>query len=188
VSDRSIIFGTRSVAQVLAGTKTQARRYMPGLGRYLQLTVAPGSDMVTTALEYPNGVKPGDRMWVKEVWRAAELAGQRLICFVDGTCIELADDEHADSRWSGLGVDGPIGGWREPMWMPRWASRLEIHVQEIRVHRLQDIPHADLAAEGASSRAEFAQRWDAASSVPWVANPWIWAVTFERVERVERVG
>jgi hypothetical protein len=67
------------------------------------------------------------------------------------------------------------------MWMPRWASRLELLVREIRVHRLQDIPHADLAAEGASSRAEFALRWDLANSVPWVANPWIWAVTFERV-------
>lgn len=82
-------------------------------------------------------------------------------------------------------------GWSPSMFMPRRASRLDLLITGIRIERLQDISEADAKAEGVifkpgitnSYRQAFANLWaEINGEGSWSANPWVWAITFERVK------
>ena len=79
--------------------------------------------------------------------------------------------------------------------MPRWASRITLRITAVRVERLQDISEDDARAEGwpgpvtetgfpiASPLAWFANVWTSINGPgAWEANPWVWAIAFERVK------
>ena len=91
--------------------------------------------------------------------------------------------------------------------MPRWASRIELLIKDIRVERLQDISEEDAKAEGVynlgtkrkpeycieiapftgfrSSKAVecFRELWTSINGPEsWDANPWVWVVDFERIQ------
>jgi hypothetical protein len=91
--------------------------------------------------------------------------------------------------------------WRPSIHMPRWASRILLEVTDVRVQRLQDISETDAIAEGivaqefaspdkfafVLSRAQelFVDLWDSINGprgFGWSANPWVWAITFRRIE------
>jgi hypothetical protein len=104
-------------------------------------------------------------------------------------------------------------GWQSPYFMPREAARLFLLVEDVRVERLQEIGEADARAEGIKSywaephrddapfigaakeigadlcftrREAFQQLWDyinAKRDYPWVSNPYVWVISFERTER-----
>lgn len=93
--------------------------------------------------------------------------------------------------------------WRSPVTMPRWASRLLLEVTQIRAQRVQEISAEDCEAEGTAVYAgerwvhageeklcnaiyldQFMKRWDAINGRknPWAANPWVWSVSFRKLE------
>ncbi len=106
------------------------------------------------------------------------------------------------------GIGNEDGCWRSPLFMPRWASRLTLEVTDVRVERLQDISEADARAEGCSGSdpepveeggtvycwkgrsaapcplAHYRHVWESINGKkhPWSSNPWVWAITFKRVE------
>jgi hypothetical protein len=137
---------------------------------------------------------PSDRLWVRETWARSNDA--RSTKFTDDV-LYAAD---FSSRWRG---DAHFDGrWRPSIHMPRWASRITLEITEVRVQRLQGISEEDAFAEGVaanpyhmadgtidegmsiSARANFASLWDSinGSRAPWSENPWVWAITFKRVE------
>ena len=153
---------------------------------------------------------PGDRIWVREAWRACyQLDGIRPA--------QMSEYEPRRMEADGALIEPTCmmvkpGRYRHARFMPRWASRLTLHVTDVRVQRLQDISEADCIAEGVSLspnrrpnyRVELPQRnpfeADAADSDRarscfmrlwqslhgpdvWDANPWVAALNFE-VERV----
>jgi hypothetical protein len=91
--------------------------------------------------------------------------------------------------------------WRPSIHMPRWASRITLEITGIRVERVQEIGEEEARAEGcdgdcpigyipAYQRAplayHFAQLWDQINGkrpgCSWNDNPWVWAISFRRVE------
>ncbi len=135
---------------------------------------------------------PGDTLWVREAWRAwsqyDDWPPSRLPPGVD---VQYIAD--ASAPWSSR--------YRSPRFMPRWASRITLRITDIRVERLQDITQKDAIAEGAPeshpdidrisrrfgyqdfSRSWFAQTWEGINGHgAWDENPWVWAISFERVK------
>ena len=164
--------------------------------------------------ECPYG-KPGDTLWVREKWRIVEWGEYPYrIEYADGTVLDepgnssdydndayarLSEHCTKDCDNAGLDVDsegyyilkdGVVPtGWRSPMYMPRWASRIALEITDVRVDRLQDITFRDLQAEalgiqGELTKAmeEYIQIWDSLNSkrgYPWSNNPWVWCLTFK---------
>ena len=81
--------------------------------------------------------------------------------------------------------------------MPRWASRLTLEVEAVRVERLHEISPLDAIAEGIFNEGErsaveaplpypvatYKRLWDSINGkrAPWSSNPWVWVVTFKVV-------
>lgn len=203
MKERPILFSGEMVKAILDGRKTQTRRVMKP-----QPIIGEGGSMVDLGNGWavldgimagewncPYG-KPGDRLWVRETWRAGGIYAD-IMKIAD---LNPAADEHihyrADEQDSGVDV------WRPSIHMPRWASRITLEVTDIRVERVQDISETDVGAEGIEStltdpntgnvvercpgdRWAFAGLWDSINAkrgYSWESNPWVWVVEFKRVQ------
>lgn len=134
--------------------------------------------------------QPGDRLWVRETWQGP---------LIDE---ELEEEFHqspdyfkkpefcayrATDTLDAINADGEALGWRPSIHMPRWASRILLEVTSVRVERLQDISEADAEAEGPpkhfnSWRDNFCALWQKINGDgSWDANPWVWAIEFNRM-------
>lgn len=96
-----------------------------------------------------------------------------------------------------------------PIFLPRWAARITLEITALRCEQLHDIDCAGAMAEGIPQTAGEAHalglldgapghEWDNRTSVenyarlwdklnlrrgfPWRSNPWVWVITFKRVE------
>lgn len=134
--------------------------------------------------------RPGDLLWVREAW-----------C-VDGTWdrtppsqIPVTDRDPLPVAYRADGENEPTlrGRWRIGMHMPRWASRLTLVVESVRVERVQEISEADAEREGVTPfqdgrwyayRDAFAVLWDQINGkrpgCSWADNPWVWVVQYHR--------
>jgi hypothetical protein len=148
----------------------------------------------------------GDRLWVKEAWShdAQDLDACRAAYEDAGGGIGFGPYYRATE----VGPD--TLRWISPLFMPRWASRLTLEVTEVRVQRLQEIGEQDARAEGVRElplqegepgawwtydvtagaalhgrdpTAAYRKGWDRINGkrAPWASNPWVWAITFQRV-------
>lgn len=103
----------------------------------------------------PHGV-PGDRLWVRETW---QLMKEHNMLWLPGTHVtthgkpipkEKPDMKHhyilyqADNDLA----DPNTYRFRPSIHMPRWASRIDLEITDIRVERVQDISGEDAIAEG----------------------------------------
>jgi hypothetical protein len=147
-------------------------------------------------IECPYG-RPGDRLWAREAWRTV----------AEADAIPPRDMDEAFRLW--FEVEAPhqpgAGKYRPPMFMPRWASRITLEITGMRVERLQDISEADSVAEGctknhngyfwggphdvsglkqmATAQKAYRDLWESINGPgSWDANPWVWAVSFKRLE------
>lgn len=135
-----------------------------------------------------------DHLWVRESWRVGgPYSDVRLSDYHDPE-EEFCDHIHFRAEEPEVGD----GNWRPSIHMPRWASRITLEVTEVRVERLHDITEEDARAEGlserrwesagrtmfASAQCEFRKLWDeinAGRGFGWDTNPWVWCVTFKRI-------
>jgi hypothetical protein len=170
------------------------------------------------------GLRPpyavGDRLWVRENWRICSddygwpdyekrqgFKPEMTVIYSDAESHEgpIAPVEFEPPRNAKRTVHGAVGhpeAWTEigtipSIHMPRWASRLTLIVEAVKVERLQAISEADAEAEGAAKlvgpdddgkfyvsadgtfKCGFAGIWTHINGAgAWDSNPWVVAVTF----------
>jgi hypothetical protein len=204
--ERPILFAAPMVRAILEGRKTVTRREVKKQAALDCL--AAGFEPAFLALPgnadlCPYG-KPGDRLWVRETFAFADKSGSHEAAPDDHWRPARPGMEPEIYRCWYRASDGHTadGFWKPSIHMPRWASRILLEITDVRVERLQDITPDQCIAEGvdaamcrqfletAPSRhtlkeAEihgFSGLWNSVGG-DWQANPWVWCVSFRRVEQ-----
>lgn len=214
MKERPILMSAPMVRAILSGAKAQTRRVIkPPPTEHIARDGRPmlrwhGSKFrgcqlwaedfpATMAKMYcPHG-RAGDRLWVREAFAIVDQSDYEL-------CIRYKADERDDwwinpgaeqrEKYTGARFDSR---WRPGIHMPRWASRLTLEISGIRVERVQEISHEDVIAEGgpfghsSTSDEDFAALWDSineARGFGWQANPYVWVLTFRRIESERTVA
>lgn len=217
MKERPILFSGPMVRAILAGEKTQTRRLVstracgktirPRAGHVQALrdgswewSADGGFDQGVLTLCCPHG-GPGDRLWVRETWRAEELRdGLDGIRFRADQGFQPIQNSHAAADlWMEAHANGNHGeSWRPSIFLRRWASRITLEISSVRAEQLQAITDDDIRAEGVTLevarelaprasittlREAWAAGWDAINGdrAAWASNPWVWVLAFARV-------
>jgi hypothetical protein len=183
MKERPILFSGGMVRAILDGSKTQTRRIAK------EFNEMPSLDGILRRFPNQEGCPygtPGDRLWVRETF-AQGVEG------CPGGISYRAD--HFDPK--GDGPAHPMK-WRPSIFMPRASSRILLEITDVRVQRLQEVSADDCRAEGHpadwsrspdpevhndAARDWYMDLWQSINgSDSWHANPWVWAITFRRLE------
>ena len=143
--------------------------------------------------------KPGDRLLVRESGKVIAVRHS-----VGGEAAALKVQYRADGAvtdWMPLpkrmGADLPSWALKfhhVPNGVFREASRITLEITDIRCQRLQDISEEDAIAEGVvcprlgtygmNHETVFRDLWDSIANpgAKWDDAPWVWAISFKRVE------
>ena len=209
--EHPIIFSAPMVRAILEGRKTQTRRVVrggqpKGVGTFhvdtgfkggrptlVETTPCPAGREIHWLQRMPYG-QPGDRLWVRETHLLDPPIDGSWPSVGDGfASIEDIPGRYRNTKHVLYRADNNLSGdwcWRPSIHMPRWASRITLELTDVRVQRVQDISEEDALAEGCRSQikhsAAFADLWDSINEsrgFGWNANPYVWALTFRRVEQ-----
>jgi hypothetical protein len=195
MKERPIIFSGPMVRAILDGRKTQTRRVF----KFRETNKPPGCpdkfDPNAVTQPCPYG-QPGDRLWARETWRPA-WEDDTGFCGVEFRAGGMPEED----KRAGDYMDG-TDRWRPSIRMPRWASRITLEVESVRVERLNEISEEDAKAEGIDgwnwdgdvlpfvaanqhlhpAVLKYALLWQSINGPDsWAENPWVWVVTFRRV-------
>lgn len=213
----NIIFNSQLIPKVMDGSKTQTRRIVkpqPIMPTSLGFDHGMWDSCQNEANEwayygrgpsgrfYPRGdtirkcpYKIGQRVWVRETWCPAARYGYDAP--EDGRPGIGDDDSALYPVWYRATDDIDAERWSSPLFMPRWASRLDIIIESIGVERIQEISEEDCAREGfpgwyqgaacvageiidpdgQTPREQFSETWNTLFTNPKPAkhNPYTWA-------------
>lgn len=155
MTEHPILFSREMVRAILEGRKTQTRRVVkpqPTLDFHYMSWLTSDTYEWTTghplnvkypetqrhAVKCPYG-KVGDRLWVRETWATSPFLNMRAPRDLSKRAlIVYRADEINESHFC----------FRPSIHMPRWASRLNLEIVDVRVERVQDISEHDACAEG----------------------------------------
>lgn len=159
--------------------------------------------------------QPGDILYVRETWNYGYVDTTDFECQCNEPFFEeLPHGSRKDTYlmpryfYRTEDLDGLAGmKWHPSIHMPKEAARIFLRVTDVRAERLQDISPMGVSMEGvkilqsnewdcemspdAMRRFEFAGMWDNTikkADLPlygWNANPWVWVIDFERIDRNE---
>ena len=133
----------------------------------------------TLYIKCPYGIV-GDLLWVRETY---------AILYPDKPVNPL--------YYKADGVEEDVK-WKSSMFMPRWASRINLENTTIRCERLQDISYEDIIEEGFSvkstlptaegttgevARKWYQKLWDSINGKKhsWESNPFVWVIKFKKL-------
>lgn len=230
IRERPILMSAPMIRALLDGSKTQTRRVVkPQPERKGNLVWARGASgqwgpftmyhderkrtgwiPLEFPLHCPYGL-PGDQLFVRENgWERPERTRKMMREGADTWARYYYDADGL--HWQEVEDFKAWGFKRRPsIHMPRWASRIQLEITDVRVERLQEISEADAWAEGCTrgstdhvggffpaeqpdptgigmrgwdcARDWYADLWDEINGPgAWDANPWVWALTFKRVK------
>lgn len=198
-----ILFSAPMVQAILDGRKSETRRTR-GLKRInarpddwaKHVFDASTKEWVFTAehgqaeqvrLKCPYG-QAGDELWVRESWRADTFA-----------CDDSVKPSLLPQCRPWYEADGQApehyGKLRPSIFMPRWASRIQLVRTDTRLERLNDISEDGAISEGVqprdficcnsnkparySAKTVFSTLWTDINGVgSWNENPWVWVIKY----------
>lgn len=222
VQEHGILFSAPMVRALVARRKSQTRRCVSPQPRadHAELFAWFGSKAPEGGKGGPCGLwarndgtaryvqscpygAPGDRLWVREAWRGPlDLddskprdiePGSNIRYEADGIARTYRDAFEFYDRKADVGH--AFGKLRPGIFLPRWASRLTLHVLDVRVERLQEISPLDAVQEGIfrdvpgsmdgvhpHAVATYETLWGSINGkrmgCSWADNPWVWVLTF----------
>ena len=169
-----ILMSAPMVRAIMERRKSQTRRIVKGQ----MIWKHPSGEMDLSFCPYGG---PGDRLWVRETFKL------RSVGF--GTIYR------ADSPISRADViDHAFGVWKPSIFMPKSAARIWLELTAVRVERLKEIEQNpnDILAEGYDPKTNatrgdlswYRELWETINGPgSWSANPWVWVLTFKRIEK-----
>lgn len=214
---RPILFLAANVRAILEDRKTQTRRVVkpamvPMVEEVLRVNSHWTFEVLDGQIKSPYGY-PGDHLWVRETFALERFdseigeppfAADRPTLHYPGDGSEW-DNEYwmrphyrATDPVPGLAYgeeNDPQCKWTPSIFMPRWASRIELEIIKIHAERLQDITNTDAMAEGVRE-SHFHQRadwrdldryhalWESINKKNghgWDTNPLVWVLEFKRI-------
>ncbi|HGA2222963.1 TPA: morphogenetic protein [Klebsiella variicola] len=152
----------------------------------------------------------GDQIWVRETFQGPLFDYELMDEYLEDSskfekpefCQYAADGGHRPEYQDA--DDNLRHGWRPSIHMPRWASRILLEITDVRVERLNAISEEDARAEGIidggclncgepepcgcanpepDATDAFAYLWQSIyGQESWNDNPWVWVISFKRVE------
>lgn len=212
MKERPILFKAEMVKAILEGRKTQTRRIVPEkmLDKYYEYdewcdAVMPTGEGHSREYEkqffldrFPLGEK-GNQLWVRETHKTIKSRNSLL----------LPEPMYSDHKDYDIAVKEL--GWKvvPSIHMPRWASRIQLEITDVRVERLNDISEDDAKSEGsylercscmpmANDKTpieklfsqtychihgiEFKHLWKSINGKSsWDENPWVWIIEFKKI-------
>jgi hypothetical protein len=197
VTDRPIIFSAPMIHALLEGRKTQTRRILKPQPEHC---VVDGEPLPIGLMHIEGEPLPritvgrvvtrqeirfvaGDHLWVRETWKPFSIYAERAPRDIPRSKVFYRADE----------AYGPSNTkWVLPIHMPRWASRLTLIVESVKVERLQAMNRGDAMEEGCPfpnmANGEnpidwFRALWTAIHGAgSWDHNPFVAAISFRVVK------
>lgn len=221
MKERPILFNTEMVRAILEGRKTQTRRLVkpqPTVcdddrgGHWWPSNAVQSMVHVEKELQDYKGLwrglietcnpfgEVGDQLWVRETWYQKGTVGRS---FPDDDEYQFFGHKQAAYVADGKAPNDWTVKKRPSIHMPRWASRIQLEVTNIRVELLNDISEADALAEGCiadpcdharqicedigccgpTAKGHFKSLWESINGDgSWDKNPWVWVVEFKVIQ------
>lgn len=206
MKERPILFSAPMVRAILEGRKTQTRRVVK-----IQPCVIDGEFMHHVAGSKWESGKPyrcphgrvGDQLWVRETLQTGARnnpAPSLNHCWRYAADNQPVMVDPCDKTAMIVWAHHKEGETCVSIHMPRWASRIQLEITDVSVERVAVISESDAMDEGAGVSAVdhpgwdgdpdeyrklFHERWDilnAKRGFGWDKNPWVWALSFKRIE------
>jgi len=182
MKERPILFKADMAQAIIDGTKIQTRRIVKPKDGWL----------------CPYGL-PGDRLWVRETWCVGNIYDsiKPSKLWTGNDDESLAVDYKANEKriWS----KSDQGKWRPSIFMPRWASRIDLEITNVCIELVQDITDEDAQDEGVNYKVigpdqdgrsymsyyyAFKDLWNTINEkrgFGWSTNPFVWVLEFKKI-------
>lgn len=202
MSIKPILFNTEMVQAIIDGRKTQTRRIIqpqPTNPRRNHVGWLGWDDGHGYRMKPP--CEAGDILWVRETWCEPYMHGQYVYRadYPDEHDIVPNNAVYEFDNELHISVSANLLRWRPSIHMPRSAARIFLRVKDVWVERLYDMIEEDAIAEGFadlpagtdSPLQRFSELWDktikrdSLREFGYHANPWVWAISFERCDKPE---
>lgn len=205
---KPILFNTAMVQAILEGRKTTTRRIIKDVdNNYTYLgsdkqkkTVSFARNTTGLPLNIKISYKAGDILYVRETWKQYEKRiGRGNQCHLEKFYGYKADENNLKNP-----SEFYDGNWKPSIHMTKEAARIFLKVTAVKVERLKAIEAGQCKKEGIKLDFEitdsftaseycnaFGELWDSTlkkdqiEQYGWEANPYVWVIEFERIEKSE---
>lgn len=153
----------------------------------------------------------GDLLYVRETWNVDRVhteenkIGVRYKADNSFAWVDVSEEKY--DKYDRSIAESNFDSWKPSIHMPKEAARIFLKVTDVRVERLHDMDYMDAVYEGIdvpidpetgypayNPLDDFINLWDSAIKKKdlhiygWDSNPYVWAIEFDRCEKLESEG